>query len=189
MTPEDAQEYLNGKFRTYDERAVRYRLSAYAMILMGLQENDSLLDVGGGDEEMAKCLREEFGWRGVYSNLDWKRGYDIEVELITPGDPHYWRHDFVTCLEVVEHFPEPTAYKLLARLPLFARKGVVVSTPNPHVQDVLQMDDTHRCGIYDTSFIRRGYTVEHHMLYDGYYSGGLVDGYVAYKSTSNQPNR
>lgn len=179
MTPEEAKLYLSGKYRTYDERAVRYRLAAYAMILMGLQDEHSLLDIGGGDAEMEKCLREEFGWKGFYNNIDHTTGRDISE--VTRQSPGYWEHDFVTCLEVVEHFPFAEATRLLNVLPDFSRIGTVFSTPNPYVQDVRAMDPTHITGIAPGYFTRRGYTVERHMLYDGYYSEGQVDGLIAYK--------
>ena len=195
MTPEQATEYLTGKYRTYDQRAIRYRLAAYAMILMGLDNNSSVLDIGGGDAELEQCLREEFGWRGIYTNADHVHGVDIFRDVLdghlnnkhaeTPkGNRWYWRHDFVTCLEVAEHFPGTGAIRLIEELPGFARKGVVFSTPNARVQDVLDMDPTHRCGLRPGNFTRRDYTVEQHMLYEGYYSDGLVDGLIAYKEVS-----
>lgn len=194
MTPEDASRYLNGKFRSYDERAVRYRLSAYAMIIMGLGEYDSVMDIGGGDAEMQKCLREEFGWKGPYTNADWAHGVDIFDDIIDGGviggsqaeHRYHWEHDFVTCLEVVEHFDLSDAMRMLDELPGFARKGIVFTTPDARVQNVRAMDPTHRTGLGPGHFIRRAYTVERHMLYDGYYSSGEVDGLIAYKQLQPQ---
>lgn len=184
MTPEQASEYLNGKFRSYDERAVRYRLTAYAMILMGFGERDSVLDLGGGDAELEKCLREEFGWTGVYTNVDHTTGKDV-VHVVLNQFPGHWTHDFVTCLEVIEHIPQRHADRIVGRVPRFARKGVVFTTPNPDVQNVYKMDDTHINPTPRNVFENRGYTVEEHMLYDGYYSQGQVDGLIAYREAAN----
>lgn len=181
MTPEQAVEYLNGKFRSYDERAVRYRLSAYAMILMGLEESDSIIDFGGGEAELEKCLREEFGWTGTYTNVDYSTGMDIKKVLNDFDARKSYVHDFVASLEVVEHFDTMWAKFMLDRLPKYARKGVVLTTPNPLVQNVYEMDATHVTPIGPNRLAVYGYTVEEHMLYDGYYSQGQVDGLVAYQ--------
>ena len=179
MSPEEASQYLNGKYRSYDERAVRYRLATLAMIMMGLDENDSVLDFGGGDAELEKCMRDEFGWKGLYVNVDYVTGLDIKQVLAEHAAN--FRCDFVTGLEVIEHLDQPWVNIMLMRLPFYARKGVVLSTPDPLVQDVLAMDNTHVTPVYPVMFAARGYTVERHMLYDGYYSEGQVDGLIAYK--------
>jgi hypothetical protein len=54
--------------------------------------------------------------------------------------PRRW--DWFACLEVLEHLTSPT--RLLDMMCDAAVHGVVVTTPNPEVVDVLALDPTHR---------------------------------------------
>ncbi|MBE1585075.1 hypothetical protein ACFPOI_49770 [Nonomuraea angiospora] len=51
------------------------------------------------------------------------------------------QYDWFAALELLEHLDKPE--RLVRALQRHATKGVVVTTPNPQVWDVLAMDPTH----------------------------------------------
>jgi hypothetical protein len=177
--PEHYQDYLVTRYRTYDERAVRYRATARVMQHMNLSAQDSVLDIGGGDAEMEKCLREEFGFQGAYYNYDFTTGHDIYDFL---GEAYMFDPDFIVCLETIEHLNPFYAHRLLGEMPLLAHKGVVLTTPNGDAQNVFEMDDTHLWAATEASLEAAGYATVTATLYDGFYSDGKPDGLVAWAS-------
>lgn len=175
--PAEYQDYLVARYRSYDERAIRYRITAHIMLRMGMTLGDSVLDLGGGDAEMEKCLREEFGFEGVYYNYDYTTENDL-YEFIALA--HEFCPDFIVSLETIEHLQPFYARRLLRVARETAITGVVMTTPDATVQDVLAMDDTHLWGATARDFEAAGYEVQTHTLYDGFHSGGKPDGLVAW---------
>jgi 2-polyprenyl-3-methyl-5-hydroxy-6-metoxy-1,4-benzoquinol methylase len=84
-----------------------------------------------------------------------------------PVDLEEWvppvRWDWFACLEVLEHLRDPR--RLLDAMLDAAVRGVVVTTPNPAVVDVLAMDPTHRTPISREQLAQAGLYTSLHNLY------------------------
>jgi cyclopropane fatty-acyl-phospholipid synthase-like methyltransferase len=65
--------------------------------------------------------------------------------------------DFIVSIEVIEHLEQPRRF--LQVLDSSSKKGVVLTTPNPHVTDVKAMDATHISEVYPKDFYAEGYRV------------------------------
>jgi hypothetical protein len=125
--------YLGARTGRYEWRAIRYRA---ALEHIQPDDTDTIVDVGAGWTEFDYCLRAEFGSRCRYIPVDGCiDGTDLEVW--TPPREADW---FVA-LELLEHLHDPD--RLVAAMQEKARKGIVISTPNPMTTDVLGMDPTH----------------------------------------------
>lgn len=144
--------------RPYAERAARYEIAADRLMTGGLSDRHSLADIGAGHTELDVCLRTAHGWRGRYVPVDRWTGH---VDLETWKPPMRW--DWVAALEVLEHLEDP--FRLLADLMSSALLGVVVTTPNPDVVDVLAMDPTHRTPITREQLADAGLYTSLHNLY------------------------
>jgi 2-polyprenyl-3-methyl-5-hydroxy-6-metoxy-1,4-benzoquinol methylase len=70
--------------------------------------------------------------------------------------------DAVLALEVVEHLPKPEGWELIARMERWARRKVIVSTPNgfvPQPPDEKNSHQEHLSGWLPAEFVARGYRV------------------------------
>lgn len=144
--------------RPYLERCARYEIAAERLFTGGLGDRDTLADVGAGYTELDVCLRTGRGWRGRYVPVDRWTG-PVDLERWTP--PVRW--DWIACLEVLEHLHDP--HRLLDALLEAAAKGVVVTTPNPDVVDVLAMDPTHVTPLSRGQLADAGFYTSLHNLY------------------------
>lgn len=128
-------EYLSSRVSDYEFRCRRYDAVIRKMIFMGLRNSDTVLDFGCGRQDLKRRL-SEWGFSLSYQGVDGSiNGVDLNCWL-PPG-----RYDFIVAVEVLEHLENPS--RLLSRLPSKANKGVVVTTPNPLVVDVIGCDPTH----------------------------------------------
>ncbi|KDN85673.1 hypothetical protein [Kitasatospora cheerisanensis] len=150
--------------RPYAERSARYEVAADRLATGGLSDRHSVADIGAGHTELDVCLRTVHGWRGRYTAVDRWTG-DIDLEVWSP--PVRW--DWVACLEVLEHLENP--FRLLAELMSSALHGVVVTTPNPDVVDVLAMDPTHITPITRQQLADAGLYTSLHNLYGTHQDG------------------
>lgn len=133
---EECDSYARLDRRPYFERKARYQVAADRLSRGGLNDRDTVVDVGAGWTELDICLRLEHGWRGRYVPVDgWIDGVDLET-----WEPDHSREWFVA-LELLEHLAHPR--RLVEAMKAKATKGVVITTPNPDVVDVLAMDSTH----------------------------------------------
>lgn len=133
---DECEEYVRLDRRPYHERKSRYLVAADRMLRGGLCERDVVVDVGAGYTELDVCLRIDHGWRGRYVPVDgWIDGTDIEQ-----WTPRY-DYDWYAALEILEHLHDPR--RLVNAFKATAKRGFVITTPNPDVVDVLAMDPTH----------------------------------------------
>ncbi|MFD9517874.1 hypothetical protein [Streptomyces sp. NPDC059979] len=144
--------------RTYLERVARYQVAADRMTAGGLCDRHSVADVGAGHTELDVCLRTEHGWRGRYLPVDRWAG-DVDLETWEPP----MRFDWLACLEVIEHLNDPA--RLVRMLQDSAECGVVITTPNPAVVDVLALDPTHITPVCREDLARLGFYTSTHNLY------------------------
>lgn len=129
-------------YGTYFNRRPEYMMVARELFMMGIQDDESVLDVGAGSCDMDQYLRTECDWRGKYIPID---GVIDGVDLNSWVPQKGLQVDWVVCIETIEHVFDP---ERLVRLCLaLARKGVVFTTPNPDVVDVLAVDCTHFASI------------------------------------------
>lgn len=132
--------YLEARTGKYEWRRERYEAALVAMDRIGLEDKDTIIDVGAGWTELDHCLRVEGDWRGRYIPVDGSiDATDLEV-WNPPREAEYF-----VALELLEHLDDPQ--RLMAAMQAKATKGVIVSTPNPETTDVLGMDPTHRTEI------------------------------------------
>ena len=148
---ESCTQYIMGRRSSYEFRSIRYSAVFNTLLVLGLTDFDTITDVGAGDGEFGRFLREQ-GFNGEYIAID---------GLIDGTDLNVWQprrtSEFFTSIEVIEHLRSPA--RLLQILDFYATKGVVITTPNPVVTDVRAMDSTHISEVYPDEFLRAGYHV------------------------------
>lgn len=171
-------DYLNERTGKYEYRAIRYRKAIDWMVENGLNDSHTIVDVGAGWTELDYCLRKEYDWKGRYIPIDGGIS-DVDLNNWTPERPV----DFFVALEIIEHIYKPI--ELLNRMKPYARKGIIVSTPNPNTVDVLAMDDTHVIEVHRKMLEEQDFIVADELLYGGVYSNGQLDAYMGYWNNSN----
>lgn len=151
-------DYLGSRTGKYEWRRVRYRAAGYKMRFNGLSNDDTLIDVGAGWTEFDFCLRTDFNWRGRYIPIDGGiDGTDIET-WVPPRSV-----DWFVALEIIEHLDDP--FRLVRTMVQHARKGVIISTPNPRTTDVLGMDATHKTPVWRKDLVLSGFQVDERSFY------------------------
>lgn len=146
--------------RPYAERAARYATAADRLTAGGLCDLHTLADIGAGGTELDYLLRTQHGWRGRYLPVDrWTGPVDLDLEHWVP--PRCW--DWFACLEVLEHLADPM--RLLNAMCDAAASGVVVTTPNPDVVNVLALDPTHRTPLTREQLASAGLYTSVHNFY------------------------
>jgi hypothetical protein len=163
---EHCRAYLAGRRATYEMREARFRLVHDRMEELGLTDNDVVFDLGAGHCQFDYFLRHQH-WQGVYVPVDGSID-GTDLNLWTPK----MQPDFFVLSEVLEHLEIP--YNLLRRLA--PRKGIVLTTPNPAVVDVLACDEDHKRVIEPKVLVEMGFTVEAYQCF-----GKEQDTLVAWK--------
>ncbi len=164
----NCDDYLESRTGRYEFRAVRYRHAIEAMLRNGLDSSMTIVDVGAGMTEFDYCLRAEYDWRGRYIPVD--GGIDgTNLNLWTPPRETHW---FVA-LEILEHLWNWR--EVLENMQTKASQGIVISTPNPATTDVIAMDPTHVCEVFEADLGARGFDVTAEMFYGGVFSDGKPD--------------
>lgn len=153
--PAQVERYVR---RPYSERRSRYEVAADRLMAGGLSDRHALVDVGAGHTELDVCLRTAHGWRGRYLPVDRWAG---QVDLETWVPPMRW--EWAAALEVLEHLHDP--FRLLLDLMACATIGIVVTTPNPDVVNVLGMDPAHVTPITRQQLATAGLYTSLHNLY------------------------
>lgn len=136
---ERCREYLQGRRATYSQRVVRFSIVADVLTNdLVLGQDNILYDLGAGHCQFDRYLRVDRNWGGIYVPVDGAiDGTDLQV-----WEPKV-QPDFFVLMEVLEHLERP--WELLDRLR--PRKGIVLTTPNPEVVDVLACDADHRSSL------------------------------------------
>jgi hypothetical protein len=146
-------DYLKARTGTYSFRVKRYKAAFDKLTEMGALPTDHICDVGAGNTEFGRFLYQSTRFEGRYHPVDAVLdGTDLEV----------WRPpigaDWYVLLEVIEHLKDP--YRLLSYCWAAAYKGLVLTTPNPAVVDVLGMDKTHVTPVSEIDLVKWGLNVE-----------------------------
>jgi hypothetical protein len=149
--------------------ATRYRAVADKLFEMGLNDTHVLMDVGAGSCQFMHYLSRERDWTGRY----------LPVDAVLDGtNLEQWAPvcnvDFTVCIEVIEHLTMP--HVMLQKIERATRYGVVATTPNPDVIDVLACDPTHVTSVPSTVFTGLGWSWESTQLF-----GKPDDTLVGYK--------
>ncbi len=166
-----ADSYMAERTGRFEWRAERYRAALDAMQELGLNHNQTVLDIGAGWTELDAVLRTDGRWRGRYIPVDF--GVD-GTDLETWTSPR--SVDFAVALEIIEHLRDP--WRLVDELQRTA-PAVIISVPNPETTDVLGMDDDHKTVIHRAELEDRGFVVSDRTFYGGFYSAGFPDALLA----------
>jgi len=165
----DAEAYLAARTGCYEYRCERYDAALTAMHGLGLDDDCTVVDVGAGAHEFGCRLHTGRDRAqeppGVYLPPSRARYYPVDAAL-DGVDLEHWtprKADWFVALEIVEHLRAPA--RLLTEMAIKARRGVVVSTPNPQTTDVLGMDPTHQTAVTRSMLELAGYRVETASFY------------------------
>lgn len=124
-------------YGTQQDRVPEYELAWDVMRRGNVTDYDLIVDIGCGDQGLDLYLRRLAGFCGQYLGIDGSiQGIDFSDYYI----PDH-RADWFVCLEVIEHVKHPIP--MLRHMLRRADKGVIITTPNPDVVDVLAVDPTH----------------------------------------------
>jgi len=165
---DECDEYLSERTGRYEYRAVRYLAAGFAMQEdRGLENSDTLYDIGAGWTELDFCLRTDFNWRRYIPIDGGIDGTDLEI-WIPPR-----KVEWAVGLEILEHLDDPGG--LVELLKECTTKGIVVSVPNPRTVDVLGIDRTHVTVVTPDMLISWGFRIEERMFYGGKFSNGQPD--------------
>ena len=159
--------YLDKRIGTYEFRCRRYEAVCQKLEVMGFETTRQncrgiIVDLGAGRGEFGAYLRTRFSSsKHIYIPLDASiDGIDLDnfrpwIEGIT----------FYTAIEFLEHLPHVSVMHYLSMMPYQAKKGAVITTPDPETTDVLAMDVTHKTPIHAAELMHRGWNVEHQRLF------------------------
>lgn len=133
------EEYLSTtpSYGSYYDRCPEYHVVFRQLARLGLAENDLIVDVGAGWCDFDHYIRTEQGWRGRYMPIDGSI-QGIDMNLWSGPRVHA---DWYVCIETLEHLYEPG--HLVEQMKKYTKQGMVVTTPNADVVDVLAVDRTH----------------------------------------------
>lgn len=160
-----AEEYMSERQGTYAQRLPRYAAAQNALIRMGFDLDDVLVDLGAGMCDFDTFLRRA-GWTGRYVPVDWT----IDGKDIRDWHPDA-KPDFITMIEVIEHLHFGDAHMMmLRRLKHYAKKGIVLTTPNVDElgqERVLAMDRTHQSYFSEKALQGFGFQTEVRSFFGG----------------------
>lgn len=156
-TLESCRNYIQDRESSYAFRSIRYEAVLDTLLLLGLSDGDSIIDVGGADGDFGRYLKEQ-GIKVRYEVVDgMKDGTNLNNWVPTKTA------DFMVSIEVIEHLESPSDF--LQTLDAHSIKGVVVTTPNPMVVNVFEMDKTHISEVFPRHFYAEGYNVYPAILF------------------------
>ncbi len=141
----ECEEYLKAQ-GPWEARCKRYAAVLHNLVLMGFSHGDLVVDVGAGMCDFARYVyQQDFAFR--YVPIDGSiSGINLESDILT-----LLKADWYVCIETVEHMNNP--FLLLQRMKNYAERGVVVTTPNPDVTDVLALDSDHKTAVNAREFV------------------------------------
>lgn len=153
------ESYRDSRQGTYEYRCrTRYKAVADKLFVMGLRNCHSVRDVGAGTCQFGRYLRER-GWTGDYLPVDAVLdGTDLATCRIHPAD-------FIVCIETIEHLHNP--FEMIGKIMRAARRGCVLTTPNPDTVDVLGCDPTHISFVSAWDFQLMGLRTNEHSWFGG----------------------
>jgi hypothetical protein len=144
-------------YGTFEQRSPEYQMVTGFLKGLGLADDDLVVDVGAGSCDMDHFLRTQGGWRGKYLPIDGAT-YGIDFNNLFP---HQYlpeaAADWYVCIETLEHVYDPES--LVKAMQKRATKGVVVTTPNADVVDVVAVDSTHVMPIHPQDLEKWGFSV------------------------------
>jgi len=167
----EAQAYLAASTGSYEKRCTRYRLASQQL---GLGLHTPLTDLGSGRRELERYLREDHGWRGLYTPVD---AAEDGTDLNSWQPKRHKGHRYYSALEVLEHLP--SWRNLLENLRAAGPHTLVATVPDPEQVDIFAMDDTHVSAITAADLRSLSFEVERVSLYGGYYGGDGTDALLA----------
>jgi len=130
----------------YQSRCRRYELVERNLRDMGFQAGDLVVDVGAGMCDFARYMYGA-GYAFRYLPIDGSiSGIDLDSDILVLCNAEWY-----VCIETVEHMSNP--YALMQKMKNYATKGVVVTTPNPAVTDVLALDEDHKVPVTYDEFV------------------------------------
>ncbi len=154
------------------------RKQYYALISREFEGMKTVLDVGCGESSLVQRVsnRKDFHSTGVDAyppsiEASKKLGIHDEhiVADITKLDFSPRSFDAVLSVDVVEHFEKDEALRLLEKMESWAKKKVIIVTPNgwspAHLEEGAREDELttelmrHKCGWTVDDFQKRGYRV------------------------------
>ena len=144
-------------YGTYENRVPEYQIATTLLASLGLKNDHLIVDVGAGSCDLDHYMRTLASWRGKYLPIDGAtHGIDFNERLPYTYLPNA-KADFYVSLETLEHVYDPD--RLVRAMQQRATKGIVVSTPNPEVVDVLAVDPTHVISIWPRDLEAWGFRV------------------------------
>jgi len=117
----------------------RLRLTWIQIVAKELSDCDSVLDLGCGPNSPLQFCKVPYSL-GVdifdtYLEESWKKGLHSEYMTADLREVSFKPRSFdaVLCSEVLEHMTKEDGYKLLDRMDSWARKKVIITTPNGYI--------------------------------------------------------
>ncbi len=147
----ECEAYLTAQ-GPYLNRVRRYREVRRCLQIMGFRPGDIVYDLGAGMCDFARYMYSEgeaFRYVPIDGSID---GTDLDNWLVPTNA------DWFVSIETMEHLYCPL--ELMTELAAQCGKGVVITTPNPRVTDVLALDSDHKTPISIEDFIKIGYLPE-----------------------------
>ena len=113
---------------TYENRHQLYTRVAYELFELGLGDEDKIVEVGAASGEFDYFMRAEQDWRGIYLPID----VSIDGTNLEEWAPLLHSSFFVS-IDRLSELRSP--FSLMSMLQIRARKGVVVTVPNPDFKE------------------------------------------------------
>lgn len=135
-SPELRQFYsARAEWRSPGEERMRFKK---AVALAGVPAGAAVLDIGARDGGLRRYLPDPVHYQGIDIAPEFARP-DVLIRDISHGIPFPdGAYDFVFCIEVLEHVPNP--FDTLAEIRRVLKPGgvLILSVPNPyHVKEII----------------------------------------------------
>jgi hypothetical protein len=156
----DKVTYMESRRGSFEFRSrTRYCAVANMLFTLGLKDGDILVDIGAGSCQFDHYLRTVRGWSGRYLPVD---------AVVCGSDLNVWKPamkaDFTVCIEVLEHLESPE--RMVTLMQESTKKGVVATTPNGRVIDVIACDPTHLHSLVPMDFFLWGFNTETRQFFN-----------------------
>lgn len=165
---QECNKYLAERTSSYWFRCRRYKAVAEKLIELGLSDKDTIYDLGAGRCDFDFYLRVTKRWRGRYIPVDGSID-GTNLETLTLPKPADWH----VAIEVIEHIHKMDRFVDVLKS---AKRGCVITTPNPHVVNVLSMDPTHVREVFAYELHNAGFQTKMCSLF-----GKLNDSILAWR--------